>query len=130
MEMSKKKNKNTALAIVEKTEADFVRKEEERLLNEKKTEEAKNDDDGRVFATASLAIGILSFVVGLSIIFPIIGIRFSNKGRKSVRAQQARIGKNLCVTALVLWLFVWAAILTAIAVVALAYFAHSTIKNW
>ena len=129
--MARKKNKkNDELALVEKTEAAFVRQEEERILNEMRTEEAKSDDDGRVYATASLAIGILSFIVGLSLIFPIIGIRFSNMGRKSARSHQAKIGKNLCVTALVMWLFVWAALISAGASVATAYLAHSVIKSW
>ena len=128
--MAKKNSKTKELVIAEKTEADFVRKEEERFLHEKKTEEAKNDDDGRVYATASLALGILSFLVGAAIFIEIIGIKFSNVGRKSMRARQAKIGKNLCVTALVLWLFVWAAIISAAVTIAVAYFAHLAINNW
>jgi len=108
----------------------FVRQEEERIRNENRKEEAKQDDDGRVYATASLAIGILSFFVGAAIVFELIGIKFSNMGRKSERATQARIGKNLCVTALVMWLFIWAAVLCAVVVIAVAYFAHLAIKNW
>ncbi len=112
-----------------KTADDFVRQEEERILSEKRKEEAKQDD-GREYATASLAIGILSFIVGAVIFFEIIGIKFSNIGRKSERATQAKIGKNLCITALVMWLFIWAAVLSSIVIVAVAYFAHFAIKNW
>lgn len=128
--MAKKNKKTEEVAFSEKNEADFVRREEERILREQQTEEAKNDDDGRVYALASLAVGILSFVAGASIVFPIVGIRFSNMGRKSVKARIARIGKNLCVTALVMWLFVWAMAITAIIVLLLSSTAHSAIKNW
>ena len=128
--MAKKNKKTEEAAFSEKNEADFVRREEERILREQQTEEAKNDDDGRVYALASLAVGILSFVAGASIVFPIVGIRFSNMGRKSVKARIARIGKNLCVTALVMWLFVWAMAITAIIVLLLSSTAHSAIKNW
>ena len=128
--MAKKNKKTEEVAFSEKNEADFVRREEERILREQQTEEAKNDDDGRVYALASLAVGILSFVAGASIVFPIVGIRFSNMGRKSAKARIARIGKNLCVTALVMWLFVWAMAITAIIVLLLSSTAHSAIKNW
>ena len=128
--MAKKNKKTEEAAFSEKNEADFVRREEERILREQQTEEAKNDDDGRVYALASLAVGILSFVAGASIVFPIVGIRFSNMGRKSAKARIASIGKNLCVTALVMWLFVWAMAITAIIVLLLSSTAHSAIKNW
>ncbi len=67
------------------------------------TEEISTKSDSRDGeAIAGFVLGLVSLVLWVTLIIPILGIYFSNKGKKSSKASYAKAGKVLSILSLVL----------------------------
>ena len=69
----------------------------EKLINEKYQEKK---DSTETEAITSFILGLVSVAFWVTIIIPILGIYFGNKGKNSAKATFAKIGKALSIVSL------------------------------
>lgn len=81
-------------------------------------EEKQKDTGHEGEAIAGFVLGLVSLLLGFTIIMPILGIYFSNKGKNSSKASFAKVGKILSIIsflpAIILIVFVGATTATAV----------------